>query len=117
MDSASLCSLAGRYNNPIPPRFLATIDFLKTPALASRNVKKGCRENRVRMGILNGFTNSGSGVLLGEYSWGGGRLTEGNSWGSGQPLRELGNVYKEINIFKLKLDKRYVRVRAPRTYT
>ncbi len=32
MNSASLCSLAGRYNNPIPPRCLAPIDFLKIPA-------------------------------------------------------------------------------------
>jgi hypothetical protein len=31
MNSASLCSL-GRYNNPIPPRFLASIDCLKIPA-------------------------------------------------------------------------------------
>jgi hypothetical protein len=33
MNSASLCSLAGLYDNPIPPRFLAPIDFLKIPAL------------------------------------------------------------------------------------
>jgi hypothetical protein len=32
MNSASLCSLAGRYDNPIPPRFLAPIDCLKIPA-------------------------------------------------------------------------------------
>ena len=32
MNSASLCSLAGRYDKPIPPRFLAPIDFLKIPA-------------------------------------------------------------------------------------
>ncbi len=32
-DSASLCSLAGRYNKPIPIRFLAPIDFLKIPSL------------------------------------------------------------------------------------
>ncbi len=32
MNSASPCSLAGRYDNPIPPRFLAHIDFLKIPA-------------------------------------------------------------------------------------
>ncbi len=36
MKSASLCSLAGRYDNPIPPRFLAPIDSLKVPALAGR---------------------------------------------------------------------------------
>jgi hypothetical protein len=33
MNFASLCSLAGRYGNPIPTRFLAPIDCLKTPAL------------------------------------------------------------------------------------
>jgi hypothetical protein len=33
MNSASLCSLAGRYDNPIPTRFLALIDCLKSPAL------------------------------------------------------------------------------------
>jgi hypothetical protein len=33
MNSASLCSLAGRYDNPIPTRFLAPIDCLKSPAL------------------------------------------------------------------------------------
>jgi hypothetical protein len=32
MNSASLCSLAGRYDNPIPPRFVAPIVFLKIPA-------------------------------------------------------------------------------------
>ncbi len=34
MNSASLCSLAGRYDNPIPPLFLAPIDSVKIPALA-----------------------------------------------------------------------------------
>ncbi len=33
MNSTSLCSLAGRYDNPIPSRFLAPIDCLKIPAL------------------------------------------------------------------------------------
>jgi hypothetical protein len=33
--SASLCSLAGRYGNPISTRFLAPIDCLKIPALLS----------------------------------------------------------------------------------
>jgi hypothetical protein len=35
MISTSLCSLAGRYDNPIPPRFLAPVDSLKIPALNS----------------------------------------------------------------------------------
>jgi hypothetical protein len=30
-NSAKLCSLAGRYDNPIPTRFLAPIDCLKIP--------------------------------------------------------------------------------------
>ena len=33
MNSASLNSLAGRYDNPLPPRFLAPKDSLKIPAL------------------------------------------------------------------------------------
>jgi hypothetical protein len=33
MNSASLCSLVGRYDNPLPPRFLAPIASLKIPAL------------------------------------------------------------------------------------
>ncbi len=31
-NSASLCSLAGRYDNPIPTQFLAPIDCSKIPA-------------------------------------------------------------------------------------
>jgi hypothetical protein len=34
-NSAKLCSLAGRYDNPIPTQFLASIDCLKIPALYS----------------------------------------------------------------------------------
>jgi hypothetical protein len=33
MNSVSLCSLAGRYDNPIPTQFLAPTDCLKIPAL------------------------------------------------------------------------------------
>jgi hypothetical protein len=32
IDSASLCSLAGRYDNPIPTWFLAPVDCSKIPA-------------------------------------------------------------------------------------
>ena len=35
MNSASLCSLAGRYDNLIPTRSLVPIDCLKIPALAT----------------------------------------------------------------------------------
>jgi hypothetical protein len=41
MNSASLCSLAGRYDNPITPRFLAPIDCLKIPALYNKSAEKG----------------------------------------------------------------------------
>jgi hypothetical protein len=41
MNSASLWSLAGRYDNPIPPRYLAPIDFLKIPALARQGSYAG----------------------------------------------------------------------------
>ncbi len=41
MNSASLCSLAGRYDNPILPRFLAPIDCLKIPALESADSRIG----------------------------------------------------------------------------
>ncbi len=37
--SASLCSLAGRYDNPIPTRCLAPIDFKKIPALAMEKME------------------------------------------------------------------------------
>ncbi len=39
MNSASLCSPAGRYENPIPPRCLASIDFLKIPAQSHTGTK------------------------------------------------------------------------------
>ncbi len=33
IDSTNLCSLAGRYDNPIPTQILAPVDCLKIPAL------------------------------------------------------------------------------------
>ncbi len=36
MNSADICSLAGRYDNPIPTQFLAPIDCLKIPALVRK---------------------------------------------------------------------------------
>ncbi len=35
-NSARLCSLGGRYYNPIPTRFLAPIDCLQIPAVGGR---------------------------------------------------------------------------------
>ncbi len=43
INSASLCSLAGRYDNPIPTRCLAPIDFLKIPALAMLTEREGLK--------------------------------------------------------------------------
>ncbi len=40
INSASLCSLTGQYDNPIPTRFLALIDCLKIPALSSQQEKE-----------------------------------------------------------------------------
>jgi hypothetical protein len=45
-DSANLNSLAGRYDNPIPTRFLALIDCSKIQALKSMT-KKSCLEDNV----------------------------------------------------------------------
>jgi hypothetical protein len=42
MNSASLCGLAGRYENPIPTRCLAPIDCLKIPALVTWKTKRYC---------------------------------------------------------------------------
>jgi len=46
MNSASLCSLAGRYDNPIPPRYLAPIDTLKIQALGTRYLQYGTFRHR-----------------------------------------------------------------------
>ncbi len=46
-NSASLCSLAGRYDNPIPPRFLAPIDSLKIPARFFFFRKKICISHHI----------------------------------------------------------------------
>jgi hypothetical protein len=40
INSASLCSLTGRYDNPIPPRFLSPIDSSKIPALAIFTIER-----------------------------------------------------------------------------
>ncbi len=43
INSASQCSLAGRYDNPIPTRFLAPIDCLKIPAQGTGSHCVGAR--------------------------------------------------------------------------
>jgi hypothetical protein len=53
MNSASLCSLAGRYDNPIPPRFLAPIDSLKIPAGLSQLIKETPRRRIMVTSSLN----------------------------------------------------------------
>jgi hypothetical protein len=57
INSASLCSLAGRYDIPLPTRCLAPIDFLKMPAL--HRLSELIPWNRF-LGSLK-FKNSGSG--------------------------------------------------------
>jgi hypothetical protein len=54
-NSASLCSLAGRYDDPIPPQFTAPIDFLKFPAQLfekysqKRNKREQKRTRKVKL--------------------------------------------------------------------
>jgi hypothetical protein len=45
INSASLCSLAGRYDNPIPTRCLAPKDFLKIPSQVSLEIFFGSKRN------------------------------------------------------------------------
>ncbi len=45
---ASLCSLAGRYDNPIATRFLAPIDWLKIPVQYVA-YKKLVRKNLIQL--------------------------------------------------------------------
>ncbi len=53
MNSASLFRLAGRYNNPFLPRFLAPIDFLKIPAQATQ--PDGINSLESILGLLESF--------------------------------------------------------------
>jgi hypothetical protein len=48
MNSASPCSLAGRYDNPLPPRFLAPIEFLKIPAQYSTYPKENSPDYMIK---------------------------------------------------------------------
>jgi hypothetical protein len=60
MNSVNLCSLAGRDDNPMPPRFLAPIEFLKIPALGKPHVYIVIRIEELN--AKNG-TLKGSGLL------------------------------------------------------
>jgi hypothetical protein len=52
MNSASLCSLAGRYDNTIPTRFLVPIDCLKILAQASNSAaRKGTKTRDFSEGL------------------------------------------------------------------
>ncbi len=55
INSCSLCSLAGRYDNPIPTRFLAPIDCAKIPAQKKTQdrIGRGQQEARDLKGILH----------------------------------------------------------------
>jgi hypothetical protein len=70
MNSSSLCSLAGRYDNPIPPRFLAPIDSLKIPALATQPGEIGPLESilgllKFKNYFMDGSAGSGSASEMG----------------------------------------------------
>ncbi len=60
IDSAILCSLAGRYDNPIPARFLTPIDCYKIRALVPGF---RIRIDLMRIRIQN-FSNCGSGFWI-----------------------------------------------------
>ncbi len=80
MNSASLCSLAGRYENHIPPRCLAPIDFLKISAQVGGGGGGSSDWKRLRSGEVIG--NIGKGEGKGEsgmanvvfQGWGGPRV-------------------------------------------
>jgi hypothetical protein len=62
--NSAVYSLAGRYENPIPPQCLAPIDFLKIPALNGREsgMNTACSqaqstEYRNRIRVQKGIEN------------------------------------------------------------
>ncbi len=63
MNFASLCSLAGRYDDPIPPQFLAPIDFLKIPERVFLNLYGG----QESMPICQGINSASLCSLAGRY--------------------------------------------------
>jgi hypothetical protein len=85
MNSASLCSLAGRYDYPIPPRFLAPIDFLKIPALKE--------VGEVGWGLGGGKEGGKGKGGRGE----GGRNEEAGGWMGMGSVKGRENVYKGGN--------------------
>jgi hypothetical protein len=65
INSASLCSLAGQYYNPIPNRFLVPKKYLKIPAQAS-----GIDSMESIPGLLKRFINSSSVLEFLNILWG-----------------------------------------------
>jgi hypothetical protein len=65
INSASLCSLAGRYDNPIPSRCLAPIEFLQIPALDFLTIygSKEPSRNRIVVPARQATQPGGSGSL------------------------------------------------------
>ncbi len=62
INSASLCSLVGRYDNHIPTHFLAPIDSLKIPAQELKN-------NYLKMYIQGRFAKKLKDIISGEKNW------------------------------------------------
>ncbi len=69
MTSASLCSLAGWYDNPIPPRFLAPIDCLKFPAQVPNLNLKTIPESSSNPDRSSTLSQHCSPELALRYSW------------------------------------------------
>jgi hypothetical protein len=81
IDSACLCSLAGRYNNTIPTRFLASIDCSKISAYTVKKVRRGGgREEEGRRKEEKGRRKGGGREEEGRRK-GGGREEEGRRKG------------------------------------
>jgi hypothetical protein len=69
IDSASLCSLAGRYDNPIPTRFLAPTDCLKIPALNS-DFWEIWLSSKLKLGWLSLYSGLSLSLSLNSGIWG-----------------------------------------------
>jgi hypothetical protein len=95
INSASLCSLAGRYDNPIPTKFLAPIDCLKIPALVHNPCLQYDRISQlcifIPITLISAFTIVGLSELLNkqrleiQFSFQRG----GGGWGEGGPTNSL----------------------------
>ncbi len=94
MNSASLCSLAGRYDNTIPPRFLAPRDSLKIPALR-HSVDPGPEMNDV----FDSFKALYSAYLVGKQRL----IRAGLRLEAHRPWQLVARVYSEQQVLQLSI--------------